>query len=200
MKVIIKALIALPLLISSQTVHDFCLIESTSGVVELREPFGEAWQSVTNGTKLIEGQTIRTDKNGKVRIRTFDQSIMELPSLAQIEVRDMKRMTRDDLILELTALELQQLPNPENRDNSERAFVLHGAPYESATKVPESVIQQEDNGAMALYEQGFIPGFILKWNRWRMAFPELTLPNADQAISKAYEQMDMPARMKATEQ
>jgi len=130
------------------------------------------------------------------KIETYDGSVFHLPANAQIEIRDLKKMTRNDVIMELTALELQKLPPKKQSDEKNTAFILHGSLQDSmTTKEKQHYIFIETNGALSLFEQGYVAGFIIKWNRLLNTFPKVSSKTAIRALIKAYEIMAMPARL-----
>ena len=176
---------------------DRCQLVSFQGRIEMRSGFEDQWISVTENQLLETRVTVRTGSKSGAVLQSFDGSVFRLPENAQIEMEDLKKKTRNEVIMALTALELQKLPGSRDQEKPAQAFVLHGAlPVPESPEARDAYLFLEENGAVALYDQGFVSGFILKWNRLHYQFPDVVLSRADILIESAYEQMEMPGRLK----
>ncbi len=192
-------LIHLNLYINAQSQN--CVVLDVRGEVKIRPVNESEWAAVSEGRILENRETIRSGSLATARIAAFDGSIFQLSENAQIEPRELQHRDRNEIVMELTALELLKLPSQQKRPNlNQSAFVLHGTLPDSGSwgskKELEIYLQLEKQGAMALYEQGFIAGFIIKWNRLASIFPEARSERAEAALIKAYAKMDMPYRMR----
>lgn len=178
-----------------------CELISQEGQVRIRPAYQEGWSAIREGDTLASLATVWTSHGSRAVFKTGDGSEFILPANARIEIRELKQLSRDEVIMELTALELQKLPGSDETERPARAFVLHGSPPEIDDENSRlRYLTLEENGAVALFEQGFISGFIIKWNRLHYQFPGVKLSEADRLIESAYEQMNMPARLKAVKQ
>lgn len=177
-----------------------CQLLSVNGEIQVRRSNTLAWEPATVEGLLEARETVRSGDASTARLLTFDGSIFTLPPNTQFEIHELRRMSRDELVLELTALDLQKLPvrkfAPENQPG---AFILHGELPDSAGQREGSksgdYIQCEERSALALFAQGYLTGFVLKWNRLLSAFPEHTSQPAEIALIQAYKQLDMPFRL-----
>ncbi|MGH7450502.1 MAG: hypothetical protein ACRENG_04100, partial [bacterium] len=61
-------------------------------------------------------------------------------------------------------------------------------------------VRREERGALALFAQGYLAGFILKWNRLTSLFPACASEPAEAALVNAYQAMEMPFRMQQAQQ
>jgi len=179
--------------------EDDCVVQSLEGGVQIREPFQNDWVTARQGIVLKDHTTIRSLRNGRARIRAYSGESFVLPPAAQIEARDLRQLSREDLMMELTAIEMQKLPQRNEQTRPESALVLHGRVNE--TKDLESIrkefVDLETNGARSLYHQGFISGFIVKVNRLMIQFPEEQFLGLATEVIEAYDFLQMPARKQA---
>jgi len=77
------------------------------------------------------------------------------------------------------------------------ASMLHGAIADKAEEIKsQNYWSLEINGALALFDQGYIAGFIIKWNKLLHAFSNIKSAKGEQALAEAYKIMNMPARLK----
>jgi hypothetical protein len=177
-----------------------CRLLSVTGDIQVRRANALAWEPATVDRELAERETIRSGEASTARLLTFDGSVFTLPPNTQFEIHELRRMSRNEIVLELTAIELQKLPvrkvSPEQPQN---VFILHGAMPDSAQphEMSESrdYIQREERGALALFAQDYLAGFVLKWNRLLSAFPEHASQPAEIALIRAYRHLDMPFRL-----
>jgi hypothetical protein len=189
-------IVFLPLLLFASNMGDNYILLTVQGEIEVREPFQKDWQSAFDGLNLHERMTIRSQSRSSATIRACDGSVFQLPPESQIESGELKRMTRDDVIMELTALEMQKLPKKNGTFKQQTAFVLHGSITDTMDLDNcEQYIQLEKNGALALFRQNYFAGFIIKWNRLKCAFPNLKSEKVNYALIRAYQIMDMPVRL-----
>lgn len=179
-----------------------CVVLSVSGDIQVRQANQLDWQPVNEGFTLNVRETIRGVTGSSARISTFEDRVFVLLGSSQIEVRELQKLNRDDVVMELTALEMQKLPvKMESPNNRQSAFVLHGSlPSEmeksKVDKPKAEYIQLEKQGAISLFEQGFIGGYIIKWNRLVSLFPNIRSEKEEAALIKAYQEMKMPFRMR----
>jgi hypothetical protein len=181
------------------------VLAAVSGEVHVRGPNELTWARAESGRILRERETLRCGKAATAQIKIAGGKVFVLPENAQIEIRELRAFNREQVVLELTALELQKLPA--KKDSAKRpssAFILHGALSDSAEQKDDrsrlEYIRCEERGALALFEQGYLAGFILKWNRLVGAFPAVASEAAEAALIKAYEAMEMPLRMQQAQQ
>jgi hypothetical protein len=178
---------------------EYVVVLSTQNQVKVRQPFEEHWQKASAGMVLKNRETIKSNSSSYARLKSYDGRVFKLAANSQIEARDLKNFDRNELVMELTAIELQRLPKDYEKPKKPEVFILHGALVDSqqtdSTEL-ERYFEFEKNGAMALYSQNFIPGFILKWSRLTSTFPELKNQRLDSALFKSFEKMNMPTRMK----
>jgi hypothetical protein len=176
------------------------VLTAVSGEVQIRGTDEIAWTHVKTGRVLHERETLRCGKAAMAQIRTAGGKVFVLPENAQIEVRELRSFNREHVVLELTALEMQKLPaKKDSIKRSSSAFILHGALPDSAGNERDvstlEYIRREERGALALFAQGYLAGFILKWNRLTSLFPAHASEAAEAALVKAYQALDMPFRM-----
>ena len=173
-----------------------CSILSVSGNIELRAPYRTEWERATEDFILTDRTTIRSGKNSTAKLETYNGDVFTLPPNAQIEIQQLRKLNRNEVVLELTALDLQKLPAQPGTEQNSEAFILHGAiQKEEKNDESQKYISLEINGALALFEQGFIPGFILKWNKLLYAFPSVKSEKAQNALTESYKKMNMPKRL-----
>ncbi len=180
----------------AQAALDWRVLTST-GVVQMRAESALAWSEVKTGHTLQLKTTLRSGKNSNARLQNAEGKIFVLPGHAQIVAHELQQYTREEVVLALTALELQRLPTRGAPTQSPKsAFILHGAAPDSATSnmLADKYIQQEERGAFALFEQGYLGGFILKWNRLTHLFPAISSERAESALIEAYTALGMPLR------
>jgi hypothetical protein len=196
MKAILILFFILPCTLFSTETGDVCILLSIHDKVDIREPYQKEWKTASNISILKDLMTVKSGSNSYAKIKTYDGSIFLLPPDAQIEIRELKKITRDELVSELTALDLQKLPAKKKSTNTHNAFVLHGFLKDSADAGSlKKYIKFEEKGALSLFEQGYISGFVIKSNRLKYAFPKYSSKKLETALIKAYKIMEMPARM-----
>ena len=142
----------MPIIIFSAE-NDLVVLLATKGTVEIREPYQEQWTAASVGTILKNKSTIRSHLNSSARLRSYDGRIFALPANAQIEARDLKNMDRNEIVLQLTALEMQNLPFQKKELNKPQAFILHGSlntKNDEKNEVIDNFINLEKNGALAI--------------------------------------------------
>lgn len=176
-----------------------CRLLSATGEVQVRPANELNWELAASGRVFQNRETIRSGKASTAQIQTFDQEVFVLPENAQIEIRELQKLSRDEVVLELTALAMQNLPaRKDSAKDQSSAFILHGTLPESLPQKNEAksseYIRREERGALALFEQGYFAGFILKWKRLTSAFPDVASEPVEAALIKAYEEMEMPLR------
>jgi hypothetical protein len=181
------------------------VLTAVSGDVQIRGANELDWVRAEGGRALHERETLRCGKAATAQIKTAGDKVFVLPENAQIEIRELRPFNREHVVLELTALEMQKLPV--KKDSTKRpssAFILHGVLPDSAGKEvgPGTLeyIRREERGALALFAQGYLAGFILKWNRLTSLFPACASEAAEAALVKAYQAMEMPLRMQQAQQ
>jgi hypothetical protein len=172
---------------------------ATNGEVQVRPANALHWEPAAGSHVFGYRETIRTGRASTAQIKTPGGSVFILPENSQIEIRELQKLSRDDVVLELTALAMQNLPaRKDSLKKPSSAFVLHGAPPESLTQEDRAnssdYVLREQQGALALFEQGYLSGFILKWNHLVSAFPKTASEQVEAALIQAYEAMEMPAR------
>lgn len=186
------------LLSASVGAEENCHLLAFEGDVVIRKPFVNQFEAPAQGMALEDKMVLNASSRSEASIRTYDGSVFVLRGNAQIEVDELRKRDRNDLLMQLTGLEIQQLPDKNANTTYQTAFVLHGeASEEPVVRSDEKItryIEQETNGARTLYEQGYVSGFIIKWTRLLMVFPDLSNPEMDDLILKAYDQMNMPFR------
>ncbi|MGH7596968.1 MAG: hypothetical protein ACREOI_11490 [bacterium] len=181
------------------------VLMTVSGEVQARGANELDWVRAESGRVLHERETLRCGKAATAQIKTAGDKVFILPENAQIEIRELRPFNREQVVLELTALEMQKLPA--KKDSTKRqsnAFILHGALPDSAGKQDDpgtlEYMRCEERGALALFAQGYFAGFILKWNRLANLFPACASEPAEAALIKAYQIMGMPFRMQQAQQ
>jgi len=196
MKIILLILIGISQLFSTP-LEQACVVLSFQGEIEVREPYQKEWKPVPVGAILEDRETIRSQNNSSAKIKTFDGSFFSLPANAQIEIGELKKLDKNDVIMELTILEVQKLPQHVEPSKRNNAFILHGSLPDSVNAQDiQNYVSMETNGALALFNQGYISGFIIKWNKLITIYPNIKSEQAEAALIKAYKLMDMPARLK----
>jgi hypothetical protein len=181
------------------------VLMAVSGDVQIRGANEVDWGRAEGGRVLQERETLRCSKAATAQIKTDGGKIFILPEDAQIEIRELRSLNREQVVLELTALEMQKLPA--KKDSTKRpasAFILHGTLPDSARKESDQVtlayMRREERGALALFTQGYLAGFILKWNRLTSLLPACASEPAEAALIEAYQAMAMPFRMQQAQQ
>lgn len=181
----------------SAPLEQACVVLSFQGEIEVREPYQKDWKPVPIGAILEDRETIRCQNNSSAKIKTFDGSFFTLPANAQIEIGELKKLDKNDVIMELTILEVQKLPQQVEPSKRNNAFILHGSLPDSVNvEEIQNYVSMETNGALALFNQGFISGFIIKWNKLTTIYPNVSSEKTKAALIKACKLMDMPARLK----
>lgn len=176
-----------------------CKVLNFEGNVEFREPHQNDWQPASKGLVLEDKTTLRSYA-GSAKIRDYSGKEFILPASAQIVVNELMPLSRNDIIRELTAMELQKLP-AEKKSSSQNGFVLHGSePAPANREALDAYFQLEENGAYSLYSQGYMAGFILKWNRLKTLMPQATSERIETALTDAYQKMQMPNHEKALQE
>ncbi len=109
-----------------------CRLISVMGEVQVRGANELSWE-VAAGDRIFQNrETIRSGKASTAKIQAFDESVFVLPENAQIEIRELQRLSRDQVVLELTALAMQKLPvRKDSLKGQSSAYILHGASPES---------------------------------------------------------------------
>jgi hypothetical protein len=174
-----------------------CVIRSLIGQIEMREPYQTEWKQATENVILADRTTIRSYHNSSAQIKTYTDDVFTLPSNAQIEIQELRQLDRNQIVLELTALDLQKLPAKADSIKDNTAFILHGSLMDKVNdEASQNYISLEISGAMALFDQGYIAGFIIKWHKLSHAFSNIKSEKGEQALAEAYRIMNMPARLK----
>lgn len=167
------------------------LLLSSTGIIKIRNPFDIEWTNVQPGAILQERTMLRSNSNSQARIKTPDGRFFTLPQNSQVEIQDLKKRDKYQLMLELTALELQRLPTKKDISPATNPYILHGEDITTISQADIQYIQREEKGAIALFEQGFISGFILKANRMITFFPGYNLSQLKKFLMTAYQMMGM---------
>lgn len=202
---IINAMIFLFLTCSLYAQDPYCQVRSIAGDVEVREANQTAWKPLNESRTLKERETIRTGRGGTAKINSFNGEVFTLPESAQIEVRDLRRLSRNDIVMELTGIELQRLPASKDAPIlNQTSFVLHGSQPTKTENVKTdefaAYVNRQITGMLSLFKQGFVAGFIIKWNRFANANPEVTSEEVEAILIRAYKSFKMPFRMKEAAQ
>ena len=174
-----------------------CQLLQFQGDVRIRKAYENQYQTPSAGMQLEDKMVLNATPQSRASIKTYDGSVFNLPPNAQIEVDELKKRDRNELVMLLTGLEIQQLPDKNVLNTKQTAFVLHGAAPEQLEMSSEQVdayIQNEINGAKTLFEQGYISGFILKATRLQMLFPDMKDEEINQLLIQAFDDMNMPYR------
>jgi hypothetical protein len=177
---------------------DYVVVLSIQNQVEIRQPFEQAWQKASIGTLLKDRETIKCGASSYTKLKAYDGRIFTLGPYSQIETRDLIKLDQNDLVMELTALELQKLPKEKGKLEKPEAFILHGSAddLEKSKSVElERYVKLEQNGALALYLQNFVPGFILKYNRFSFNCPNFKSQKLDKALMESLKKMNLTARL-----
>ena len=174
-----------------------CQLLQFQGDVRIRKAYENQYQAPLAGMQLEDKMVLNATPESRASIKTYDGSIFNLPPNTQIEVDELKKRDRNELLMLLTGLELQQLPDKNALDAKQTAFVLHGSAPEPSEMTSEQVndyIKKEINGAKTLYMQGYLSGFILKTTRLQMHFPDMKNEEINQLLIHAFDEMNMPYR------
>lgn len=181
------------------------VLTAVSGDVQVRGANELDWVRAESGRILQDRETLRCGKAATAQIKAAGGKVFVLPEKAQIEIRELRSFNREQVVLELTALEMQKLPaKKDSTPKPASAFILHGILPDSAGKEGDpgilEYIRREERGALALFAQGYLAGFILKWNRLTSLFPACASEPAEAAMVKSYQALEMPFRMQQAQQ
>lgn len=176
----------------------YVVILSLEDKVVVREAYSDEWKDAFVGMVLDNREAIKCGASSSAKLKSHDGRIFTLPANAQINVDELENLDRYQLVMHLTALELQKLPRKKNTPERPDAFIVHGkiANEQNGFGKVRRYIELEENGARALYSQKFIPGFILKWSSFSSFFPEHRNSELDNALIDSFEKMNLPTRKK----
>lgn len=172
-------------------------IDNLGGDIRYRTAFATEWIIIQKNTILQEHDMIRSGPGASANIHGPDNAIFRFPEMAQIEMRELLPMTRNELVMALTALEILELPGKAEKPQNQSAFILHGKRLSDSIHTEKGFfeyVKLEENGALALFEQRFLSGFIFKCNKLKRLYPEFQLKDLQLALIKAYDEMEMPFR------
>ena len=101
---------------------------TVSGDVQVRGANELDWVRAENGRVLHARETLRCGKAATAQIKAAGGKVFVLPENAQFEIRELRPFNREQVVLELTALELQKLPAKKgSTPKPASTFILHGA-------------------------------------------------------------------------
>lgn len=177
-----KHLIGYVILIIAGILHagNSVRISNMSGEVKIRRGLDENWQMAHNGMNLEPLDTILTGEKGQVKLALPEGSFFVLGANAILDIADLRRISRRELILIITSEKIERLPQHKKRSGMhfENVNVLHGE-----RKVEKKVAEDHNemalawmrnrNGGVDLLEQQFYTNAIVKFHKILKAYNEV---------------------------
>ncbi|MFQ5753521.1 MAG: hypothetical protein ACE5HI_16145 [bacterium] len=146
-------------------------IKSISGEVQIRRGVEETWHPASAGTWLEEIDTILTGERAEVILEIEPGKIFRLGGHAILDIADLRKITEQELFLSLMAKKVQKIERSAQKTKLRigKVNVVHGALKKDSLDRAENNGESEGwklekNGALALFQQNYIPNAILKMN------------------------------------
>lgn len=171
MKIYLKIIITAIFLLS-QTISALAAarIVKVSGDVQVRRGVEETWQPAAADLLLEDIDTIWAGGTGAATLETDAGGNFVMGPNTMLDIVDLKKITKQELFLYLTALKVQKITPPDEKPRLRigNVSVVHG---ESKAETGADSSQasgywlQEKNGARALYEQKYYPNAVIKYHK-----------------------------------
>ncbi|MBD3376456.1 hypothetical protein GF406_15585 [candidate division KSB1 bacterium] len=168
------------------------------GDVRVRQGLDESWQNAAAGMELQDIDTILC-LEGRAVLQLDDGQRFTLGSQSILDIGDLKTVTRQQLFLYLMSLKIEQLPDrPQGTPvRLGKVSIVHGTKptSESADDSFDDRIEQELNGAKALYANELYANAIIKWHKIRKRYPQQgSCGEIDSRIALSFEQLKETGR------
>ena len=149
------------------------IVKKVKGDVKAQIGVSEKWQPVKKGEMLKSETTLMTNKNSGV-VLVFGNEKFRIKNSAIVSLKDIKKLTTDDLLLALAMENLIDVPQKRKNNNSPNTAV-YGSKINGKTK---AVINENDfgimrlNGAKQLAENGYVESAIIEAMETYRKYPD----------------------------
>ena len=149
------------------------IVKKIKGNVKAQIGFSEKWQPVKKGEMLKSETTLMTNKNSDV-VLAFGKEKFKIKNSAIVSLKDIKKLTTDDLLLALAMENLIVVPQKKKKNNSPNTAV-YGKEINGNTN---AVIDENNfgmmrlNGAKQLAENGYVESAIIEAMKTYRKYPD----------------------------
>ena len=151
--------------------------QSIQGVVEVRHGVEENWAPLKEGDLLKPEDSIRTGQASSAVILMDGRRKIHVPSMAIVEVLDLRPLDQQDFLLRLTMEFIREIP-PDGRDGgleTPSTTILHGPDLSKPNALPvetESGVMSM-RGTRVLYDNAFYATCVLRAKEIFRIYPDL---------------------------
>ena len=158
------------------------IVNQVKGDVEVRSGMEETWNPVAKGDKLKPHDSMKTGKKGSAVLLVTSEKggkpvKLNLPSDVILDLSDIRKLTRDELILKLTMEKVNASPYDWKEDDLQvpNATVVHGERKnsEAAGEQDEQTALLRMNGTKVLFRNGYFSTCALRGLSLLERFPSL---------------------------
>jgi hypothetical protein len=149
------------------------IVKKVKGDVKAQIGVSEKWQPVKKGEMLKSETTLMTNKNSDV-VLVFGNEKFKIKNFAIVSLKDIKKLTTDDLLLALAMENLIDVPQKKKNNNSPNTAV-YGSEIKGKIK---AVIDESNfgimrlNGAKQLAENGYVESAIIEAMETYRKYPD----------------------------
>ncbi len=178
LKKFLTTLILISLVISislAKVQDDIYKVKKLKGEAEVRHGAKENWEKLSLGDALKSDDTILLWKNAYVEIEG-DKVFFKSNGSVIINISDLRRLTKEDLLLQLAFEEMKNVPEIKREEAKTKSTGIYGTDIvgkETKLKPKENLTQFWVNGVKALFENGFYETASLRAKKLMLKFDEL---------------------------
>ncbi|MCH8170527.1 MAG: hypothetical protein IIB07_05270 [Bacteroidetes bacterium] len=149
------------------------IVKKVKGDVKAQIGVSEKWHPVKKGEMLKSETTLMTNKNSNVLL-VFGDEKFKIKNFAIVSLKDIKKLTTDDLLLALALGNLIDVPQKREKNKSPNTAV-YGAEFNGNIK---TIISKNDfgimrlNGAKQLAENGYVESAIIEAMETYRKYPD----------------------------
>ncbi len=164
-------------LITSLTLAAEIKVLSVSGDVKVRQGVNEDWRLLNIGEKLGIEDAVRIGSKSSALLILDDGKKIALPDQSIVEIADLRKLTREELLLKLAMERILVVP-PQDRSTDlipPRTTIIHGEKRsDKINSLPESSGNATLilNGAKILYDNQYFGTFILRVKEVFRIYPD----------------------------
>jgi len=151
------------------------IVKKIKGNVKAQIGVSEKWQPVKKGEILKSETTLMANKNSSI-VLAFGKKKFKIKNSAIVSLKDIKRLTTDDLLLALAMENLINVPQKKKKNiNKSPNTAIYGSEINGKTK---AIIDENDfgimrlNGAKQLAESGYVESAIIEATGTYRKYPD----------------------------
>ncbi|MCS7229000.1 MAG: hypothetical protein RMJ81_01565 [Candidatus Kryptonium sp.] len=162
--------------ISASDENQIYKVKKLYGEARVRHGLKEQWDKLSLGDTLRPGDTILLDKNGYVEIDGNNKTYFKSSGGIIINIIDLRRLTKEELLLQLAFEEIKSVPNTQKEKQNARSTGVYGTGMEKGgikLKSGWNLIDFWVSGVRALFENGFYETAAIRAKNLMSKFDEL---------------------------